>query len=338
MLRLIRQDSETPNVTNHDDARMVRYAYGGQDGFVKNRGSEIGYTINGTSFVIGSGVLVLQGWEVEIDANGVSIPVSGSISGRLYYSVYLEVNCGTDTASIKSMYNTIVYPSIPDSDDLTEDTSGAARLLLYRFMVTSGVISGVQKIVEGIDYTKDSISGLQTDVNNKVGKLKTDLQKGDVIPANAKSVNGIEFKRGADGVLKIGNTIIPQKIPLWEGSKECSQSSPVTYNFSTPMLIRREIEIKGLVRDALGTNTPSVVRFRLYVFTTSERSWVNAYAVTISGESLYDLMALGSYEFIYGNGGYNAIRLYGVKAYNGEDNHDYQYLAMTVTGIYEIIE
>ena len=35
-IRLIRQESQTPNVTNHDDARMVRYAYGGFDGFVKD--------------------------------------------------------------------------------------------------------------------------------------------------------------------------------------------------------------------------------------------------------------------------------------------------------------
>ena len=34
-IRLIRQESETPNVSNHDDARMVRYAYGGYDGFVR---------------------------------------------------------------------------------------------------------------------------------------------------------------------------------------------------------------------------------------------------------------------------------------------------------------
>lgn len=349
MLRLIRKDSETPNVTSHDDARMVRYAYGGQDGFVKNRGSEIGYTINGTSFVIGSGVLVLQGWEVEIDANGVSVPISGSVSGRQYYSVYLEVNCGTDTASIKSIYTTIAYPNIPASDDLTKDTTGAARLLLYRFMVASGVISGVQKIVEGIDYTKDSVSALRNDLNSteselreelneKVEGLENDLQAGDVIPANAKKVNDLEIKRDTNGVLKIGDTIIPQKIPLWSGSQECSFDAPVTYNFSRSLLIRREIEIKGLVTDALIGGSPSVVSFRLYIFANSDRCWVNAYGASNNGETKYDLMVLGNYEFIYGNNGYNAIKLYGVKAYNGQDKHDYKDLAMTVTDIYEVLE
>ena len=79
-LRLIRQESETPNVSNHDDVRMARYAYGGYDGYVKNRGQEIGSTVSGTSFVVQSGVLSLQGWEVEVDANGVSIPTSASVT------------------------------------------------------------------------------------------------------------------------------------------------------------------------------------------------------------------------------------------------------------------
>ena len=34
-IRLIRENSDTPNITNKDDARMIRYAYGGQNGYVK---------------------------------------------------------------------------------------------------------------------------------------------------------------------------------------------------------------------------------------------------------------------------------------------------------------
>ena len=326
-LRLIRQDSETPNVTNHDDARMVRYAYSGRDGFVKNRGGEIGYTINGTSFIIKSGVLVLQGWEVEIDANGVSVPVSASVSGQQYYSVYLEVNCSTDSASIKSIYDSIQSPDIPASDDLTADTGGTARLLLYQFKATSGVISDVKKIVQGIDYAKESIDNLENG-----------LRQGSIIPANAKRVNSLEIERDASGVLKIGNTVIPQKIPLWSGSEECSNDTPVTYNFAHSLLIRREIEIKGIVEDAIDGDSPSIVRFRLYLWADSNRAWVNAYSASISGETLYDIMTLGSYEFIYSNGGYTAIKLYGVTVYNSQENSDHKFLKFNVTDIYEIIE
>ena len=203
-IRLIRQESQTPNVTNHDDARMVRYAYGGFDGFVKDRGSEIGYAIDGTSFVVQSGVLVLQGWEVEIDANGASISVPPNVSTLQYFSVYLEVNCGTDAATIKSTYQSGTYPDIPASDNLTANTVGVARLLLYQFTVTNGVISNVKKVVQRIEYSLYNIS-----------ELRDGLQNGTIIPANAKSINSLEIKRDENGVLKIGDTIIPQRRLLY---------------------------------------------------------------------------------------------------------------------------
>ncbi len=166
-LRLIRQESETPNVSNHDDARMVRYAYGGYDGYVKNRGQEIGSTVSGTSFVVLSGVLCLQGWEVEIDANGVSIPTSASVTNKTYFSVYLEVNCATDTAEIKSVTDTAGFPEIPASDDLTENTIGTARLPLYHFTATSGVIADVEKMVQAVPYNAE----LMADVGRRLDEM-----------------------------------------------------------------------------------------------------------------------------------------------------------------------
>ena len=161
-LRLIRQESETPNVSNHDDARMVRYAYGGYDGYVKNRGQEIGSTVSGTSFVVQSGVLSLQGWEVEVDANGVSIPTSASVTNKTYYSVYLEVNCATDTAEIKSLTDTAGFPDIPASDDLTENTIGTARLPLHHLTATRGVIADAEKLAQASPNGKE-----QADAQNK---------------------------------------------------------------------------------------------------------------------------------------------------------------------------
>lgn len=232
-IRLIRQDSETPNVTNHDDARMVRYAYGGYDGFVKDRGSEIGYAIDGTSFIVQSGVLVLQGWEVEIDANGAAVSIP-AVSTKLYFSVYLEVNCGTDSAAIKSTYNPGIYPDIPASDDLTANTVGTARLLLYQFIATNGVISDVNKVVQGIEYSQDSIDALQ---NN--------LLEGTIIPANAKSVNTLEIKRDENGVLKIGDTIIPQKKLIWSGEVEWDSTSAtdITITLDEAIESNEKIEI-----------------------------------------------------------------------------------------------
>lgn len=172
-LRLIRQESETPNVSNHDDARMVRYAYGGYDGYVRNRGQEIGSTVSGTSFVVQSGVISLQGWEVEVDANGVSIPTSASVTNKTYFSVYLEVNCATDTAEIKSLTDTAGFPDIPASDDLTENTIGTARLLLYHFTATGGVIADVEKLVQEIPY------GKETNADQTVALSQLDMKKVD---------------------------------------------------------------------------------------------------------------------------------------------------------------
>ena len=222
-IRLIRQESETPNVSNHDDTRMVRYAYGGYDGFIKDRGLEIGHAVNGTSFVVQSGVINLQGWEVEVDANGVSISTSASVANKLYYSVYLEVNCATETAEIKSVTDHAGFPDIPASDDLTANTIGTARLLLYHFTATGGIIADVEKMVNAIEYAENVAKNLQTDlkeyVNDSVGELQEGLQEGEIIPDNAKKVNGIAFTRGSgeNGVLKIGDIVIPQKKLIWSG-------------------------------------------------------------------------------------------------------------------------
>lgn len=218
-IRLIRQESETPNVTNTDDARMVRYAYGGYNGFVKNRGTEIGYSINGSTFKVTSGVLNLQGWEAEIDANGVDISTSGSVNKR-YFSVFYEVNAATDTASVKSSYSETGYPAIDAGDDLTETTNGTARLLLYTFDVQITAISNVQKKVQAIPFVSDAID-----------EIYEGLENGTIIPAksnDSKSINSLEIKRDENGVLKIGDTIIPQKKLLWSGSINCTAESSST--------------------------------------------------------------------------------------------------------------
>lgn len=58
-LRLIRGNSDTPNVTNADDARMVRYAYGGYNGFVQGKGRELDCEGNGATLTINSGIILI---------------------------------------------------------------------------------------------------------------------------------------------------------------------------------------------------------------------------------------------------------------------------------------
>lgn len=159
-LRLIRQNSDTPNVTNVDDARMVRYAYGGYDGYVKNRGTECGHEVNGNIFRITSGVLSLQGWESEIDSTGWEMTVD-TVTSKRYFSVYYEVNGSTGTAQIKSVYDSAGYPPIDAGDDLTRTTNGIARMLLYNFTATNSVISDVAKKVKVIEYAVSKFQNIE---------------------------------------------------------------------------------------------------------------------------------------------------------------------------------
>lgn len=191
-IKMVREPSETPNINNIDDIVPMRYAYGNQNGYVIGKGTEISNTVNGLNFTVNSGRLVLQGVECDIDASGVTITID-NIATKRYYTVYLEVNLGLDTATIKSEYDTATYPSIDAGDDLTENTTGIARLPLYQFTATSGIISEVNKVVESVKYTPD------------------------MSVANSNKVNNLEITQDENGVLKIGNIIIPQKQLLWTG-------------------------------------------------------------------------------------------------------------------------
>lgn len=186
-IKMVREPSETPNINNIDDIVPMRYAYGNQNGYVIGKGNEISNTVNGLNFTVNSGRLVLQGVECDIDAVGVTIAID-NIATKRYYVIYLEVNLGLNSATIKSEYDTATYPSIDVGDDLTENTTGVARLPLYRFTATSGIISDVNKVVESIKYINSSIT-----------------------VDNSKKINNLEIRRDENNILKIDDVIIPQK-------------------------------------------------------------------------------------------------------------------------------
>lgn len=177
-INLIRETSATPNITNKIDARMIRYAYAGQNGVIKNYANQCSYTIDGSNFKVNSGILVLQGWECEIDSNGVTVAVDNVATLR-YFSVYLEVNLSTETAQIKSTYSTTGYPTISAGDDLTTTTTGTARLELYRFTAINGVITYNSKLFETLVY------------------ILAAIEDGTVVAANAtEAAQAVKLKTG----------------------------------------------------------------------------------------------------------------------------------------------
>lgn len=188
-IKMVREPSETPNINNIDDIVPMRYAYGGQNGFVIGKGNEISNSVSGLNFTVNSGRLVLQGVECDIDASGVTITID-NIATKRYYTVYLEVNLGLNTATIKSEYDTATYPTIDAGDDLTENTTGIARLPLYQFTATNGIISEVNKVVESIKYTSS------------------------MSVANANLIQNVDFSSSNSATF--GNYIVPKIIILYD--------------------------------------------------------------------------------------------------------------------------
>lgn len=157
-IEMVRVPSDTPNISNIDDFVGLRYSYGNQNGFVAGKGTECSYSINDSKFRINSGRLVLQGIECDIDANGVELQID-DVSTTRYFTVFLQVKLALNEAKVLAEYDTDVYPAVEIGEDLTQNTSGVARLPLYRFMATNGEISSVVKIVSKLNYYGTSLDG-----------------------------------------------------------------------------------------------------------------------------------------------------------------------------------
>lgn len=183
--KMVRQPSETPNISNIDDIIPFRYAYGNQDGYVINKGTELSYTINGREFRINSGRVVLQGVEDDIDANGVSFTID-NISTTRYYVVYFRVNLSNNTTSYELTYDTAGYPTIDIGDDLTKYSSGSSNLPIYRFKATSGVISEVEKVAKAIEYSGRALVGY----NINKGTVEERLTRLGFRQDNITDING----------------------------------------------------------------------------------------------------------------------------------------------------
>lgn len=154
-IKFVRQSGEI--VENKSDFIPFRYAYGGQNGYVKGYGSELDYIAIGNQFTLKSGRVVLDGVESDIDANHAIFTVY-NISETRYYTLSYIVNLGNETATIELQQGVSTYPTVERGADLTEDQEGVARLLLYRFTATGGIISNVEKIVKEIGYGGEALN------------------------------------------------------------------------------------------------------------------------------------------------------------------------------------
>ncbi len=228
-IEMVRKPSETPNILNFDDFIGLRYAYGNQDGYVKGRGNECSYSIDQKTyyayFKINSGRLVIQGIECDINADGVEYYI-GNLP-EAFYTIYLQVKPALNKAELYITYDTEDYPIIDKGDDLTENSTGVARLEIYHLKAINGVVSDVEKVVNPIEFiNEDTIKN--TMVNNSIHAINaTNANNAN----NSTQINNLDIKRNANGLLILNedseNIIIPQKKVIWQGNKEINSKTQI---------------------------------------------------------------------------------------------------------------
>ena len=277
------------SVTNIDDIIPFRYAYGNQDGYVIGKGTQISYTIDGSTFRINSGRVVLQGVETDVDANGVSFTIDNSSETR-YFVVYYEVNLATQTTAIKlSDYSTNGYPSIDAGDDLTVNASGIARTELYRFTATGGVISNVVRTAKAIEYSGTALVGYDINKGTVEERLtKLGFKEGSVdslvtgatlirrvrrqgnyalVDFEAEMVADYPFVRSGlkDGVGKLGNNFLPKQAIENAGYAYIRAIGQSNNNFVARVQITEHGIIKLIDDYTLESNNYYVSRFKFSI-------------------------------------------------------------------------
>ena len=88
----------------------------------------------------------------------------------------------------------------------------------------------------------------KTDIENAIASAKTEIQGGTV--ANSQKVNNLEIMQDTNGVLKIGDIIIPQKKLLWEGE------APEGVGGSSSIDLSDEIGLDDVLECVVKMNVP----------------------------------------------------------------------------------
>jgi hypothetical protein len=177
-IKIVREPSETPNISNIDDIIALRYAYGNQNGYIQGIGRELEAEYSDGTFTVYSGRVVLQGVEVDIDANGISTPIDTGTETR-YYKIYLKVNLENLVAKLESYYSTVGYAEIvdPESGDLIKGKD--AYLLLYEFSTDYLSMQIYGKAVQSIKYPEGMSVLSSKNVTERIkGNLISDIFSG----------------------------------------------------------------------------------------------------------------------------------------------------------------
>ncbi len=182
-IKIVREPSETPNINNTDDFVPFRYAYGNQDGYVIGKGNEVNIEqVDTKSVLIKSGRFVVQGVEVDIDANGIPVDFDDvPQNSDVFVTVYAEVSLATNSVSVQKVFDTVDYPVVDKGDDLTHITNGTGNIEIAHIKLSNGSILNTDKTINPIQYS-------------------------------------LNITKDRNGVLRLGDKIIPQETLLWEAA------------------------------------------------------------------------------------------------------------------------
>lgn len=261
MIKIVREPSDTPNIQNTDDFVGLRYSYGDYNGYVDNKGQMLAYQINGSTFKVLSGRAVVNGVEIDIDANGASITID-NVAQIQNHSLYLLVNLATMKATLQD----VIGEEVPVSDDLTVNTSGVAYLLLYTFSSVSGIIKNIQKKIEKIVNLKDVVNG-----NTRVAKAYSAELCNEAAHAHRAFTTDFSYSEWTTVDVKVTPNPKPSKLFSSSGVYEIEaihknvstfRYGPVLYEYSPD--IARQITLYATYDIPSG----SFVFIRLYVTDT----------------------------------------------------------------------
>ena len=184
-------------------------------------------------------------------------------------------------------YDTAGYPVIKPGDDLNVNIVGTARLELYRFTATNGIIDDVTKRVNAIRYANDAAiltTGLIADaripsniarINGTYDNLTSGTSK------NAQKVNGLNLDLTQTGdVLKSGDFIMSKKKLLWQGSVNIGSTSDVTIFVHTGSLGGKKLQVetsKGIYLFNVRANGSTSITNTLLVYISGTQDFANLY-------------------------------------------------------------
>lgn len=186
----------------------ARYLYnilGYSSGVLKDALSEFNMTYTNLTFSVAGGQAVAYGYIGEITTTSEFTFTAPSANSK-YYFVYLDFDLRETIKKFAVSYydnnNSDVWS--PRQDNLSNNEVGRFQLPIYKIKIDS---------------------------DNTI--TVTDLREIKQIVKDATKINGMDLKRDENGVLKIGDVIIPQRKLLWSGEWGGGSDTPANLDISS---------------------------------------------------------------------------------------------------------